>query len=301
MMSTTFCDAVVNEVRTILGEDYTVECREVPKNNCVLHGIAILRTGETVTPTIYLERLGDCENAVHAANRIIETWRENENSEEAIKAREAAKAFASIESWEYTKDKLRVRLYNRNGNDRLFENLVCREYLDLMAVLYIQLDIGTANVHTVLFGRWGVSEEDAFEIAYENMRKECMIKDLSDPYVLLSGEDNVVSFPLFEDGVTLPQTPGMYAITNKAMSFGASCILLPDALAKFGKGQDVVILPSSVHECLLFRASDMKDANYSDLTEMIQEINKGEVRPEDVLSDHPYLYVAAEGKIISVA
>lgn len=306
MMSTTFCEAVVNEVRAILGEGHTVVYREIPKNNCVLSGISIIREGESVSPTIYLENFREDDNVVRVANKVIETWRTHVDSPEAVEARKAADAINQLDSWQYAKDKLRVRLFNRKTNEKLFENLVCREWLDLMAVLYIQLDIGTANVNTAIFSKWNVTEEEAFAVAYENMKTDCTIADMSNMFALLTGnEEQVETYPVFGD-VELPDTPGMYCITNQKKVLGAGCILLPDALHLFGKGKDVVILPSSVHECLLFRADDVQngalgDMSYSALTEMITAINATEVAPEDILSNHPYLYVAAEGKVMSVA
>jgi len=307
MMSTTFCEAVVNEVRAILGEGYTVVYGEVPKNNCVLSGISIIREGESVSPTIYLESFHENDNVVHVANKVIKVYRANVDSPEAVEARKAADALNHLNSWQYVKDKLRVRLFNRKTNDKFFENLVCREWLDLMAVLYIQLNIGTANVNTVLFSKWNVSEEEVFAVAYENMKNDCEIADMSDPYALLCGDEEALeTFSLFDANVELPTKPGMYALSNKKKNFGAGCILLPDALHRFGRGKDVVILPSSVHECLLFRADDVQngalgDMSYSDLSEMITAINATKVAPKDILSDHPYLYVAAEGKIMCVS
>jgi len=188
MMSTTFCEAVVNEVRAILGEGYTVVYGEVPKNNCVLSGISIIREGESVSPTIYLESFHENDNVVHVANKVIKVYRANVDSPEAVEARKAADALNHLNSWQYVKDKLRVRLFNRKTNDKFFENLVCREWLDLMAVLYIQLNIGTANVNTVLFSKWNVSEEEVFAVAYENMKNDCEIADMSDLYTMVCGE-----------------------------------------------------------------------------------------------------------------
>ena len=52
--------------------------------------------------------------------------------------------------------------------------------------------------------------------------------------------------------------------------------------------RDFFILPSSVHEVLLVPASE--GLKKEDLTEMVREINKTEVSPNEVLSDIVYVY-----------
>ena len=51
-----FMEAVTIKVQEIAGEDASVHVQEVRKNNNVLlHGMTILRKGQNVSPTIYLD------------------------------------------------------------------------------------------------------------------------------------------------------------------------------------------------------------------------------------------------------
>ena len=50
-------------------------------------------------------------------------------------------------------------------------------------------------------------------------------------------------------------------------------------------GGDLYILPSSIHEVLVLPSSILKP---EELEVLVQSVNRTEVRPEDVLSDHVY-------------
>ena len=53
-------------------------------------------------------------------------------------------------------------------------------------------------------------------------------------------------------------------------------------------GRDVYIIPSSVHELLLYPANE--NAIVPEINSMINEVNRNVLNPIDVLSDHAYFY-----------
>ena len=53
-------------------------------------------------------------------------------------------------------------------------------------------------------------------------------------------------------------------------------------------GSDLYIIPSSVHEVLLLPNNIEYDKDY--LTDLVKEVNSGELSTEDILSDHVYYY-----------
>lgn len=83
----------------------------------------------------------------------------------------------------------------------------------------------------------------------------------------------------------------MYVISNVSRNLGAGtafiCTLKLKELAKKWRVNDIIILPSSIHELIAVRA-DIADADY--INQMIREINVGIVSEEDQLSDHFYVY-----------
>lgn len=78
---------------------------------------------------------------------------------------------------------------------------------------------------------------------------------------------------------------------------GAICLLydgILDQIWKFLK-EDYYIIPSSIHETLIVRASE---ADVDKLNEIIQEVNHSAVSPEEVLSDHAYFYARKRQKLL---
>ena len=73
----------------------------------------------------------------------------------------------------------------------------------------------------------------------------------------------------------------MYVLTNKQKVNGASCMLYPDLIRQFSDriGKNLFIIPSSVHELLLFDT---------------------QVRVEEILSYSLYFYDRQTGEIITL-
>ena len=59
--------------------------------------------------------------------------------------------------------------------------------------------------------------------------------------------------------------------------------------------EKVAIIPSSIHECILVPLEEGISETY--LNYMVSEVNKNNVPIEEILSDHIYIYNAAENKI----
>ena len=86
-------------------------------------------------------------------------------------------------------------------------------------------------------------------------------------------------------------------LTNTRGFYGAAAILyeglLEQCVRKFPG--DVFVIPSSVHELLLVSAEDVWSAQ--EMTEMIRCVNQTGVAPEEILSDHVYIYRKNLGKL----
>lgn len=101
---------------------------------------------------------------------------------------------------------------------------------------------------------------------------------------------NVEDFPSSEE-------IRMLVISNQSKVYGAAHILDNDILKKCAEieNADLVILPSSVYECILVPVS--KNTNIRDMTNMVKEINATQLQAEEVLSDHPYIYSRERNRI----
>lgn len=119
---------------------------------------------------------------------------------------------------------------------------------------------------------------EAWERAERNTNKETKIVAIDQMLNEMIGIENCVeSIPLF-------------VVTNKTNNRGASAILNRSALSEFGRKHNIkkaIVMPSSINEMLLYPyefGADME--NYINL---VKEINKEKVPPEEQLADWAYI------------
>mgnify|MGYP000760365340 FL=1 len=89
-------------------------------------------------------------------------------------------------------------------------------------------------------------------------------------------------------------TPINYILTNKSKCKGAGLVFLSDAVKRYADeiGGDVKIIPSSINEILL------TPANCDINSEEIASVNNG-LSEDEILSDHPYIYIKGLDQIVS--
>ena len=93
------------------------------------------------------------------------------------------------------------------------------------------------------------------------------------------------------------QKVSMKILTNSRKTYGACSILYPGVLERMAEqlNGDFYLIPSSVHEFLLLPKE--QDRGEDELREMILEVNRTEISPEEVLSDHLYFFCKKEKEI----
>ena len=98
-----------------------------------------------------------------------------------------------------------------------------------------------------------------------------------------------------------PKFMTQYVLTNCRGIKGAATVLYKGVLKTFADkiGNDLFILPSSVHEVILVPYED--SMNVAELGAIVKAINLSEVPDEDVLSDHVYLYSRKTEQVIMVS
>jgi hypothetical protein len=96
------------------------------------------------------------------------------------------------------------------------------------------------------------------------------------------------------EGIEIPQI----VITNLNKTYGAIAMCDTDLLSEIADKYetDLVILPSSIHECIVTPINIGIDTN--ELETMVREINETEVDPEDQLSDKIYRFKRSTRQII---
>ena len=137
MEISTFKVKVQKAVSEVLGQEYTVELREVQKNNGVLlQGLMIRKGQDNVTPTIYLNSFWEAyEGGVTFADiikKIISIYKEDGIG------RKIDVSF--FQDFEKVKEKLCFRLVNREKNREQLEKVPYIPILDLAICFYYAFD-----------------------------------------------------------------------------------------------------------------------------------------------------------------
>ena len=92
-----------------------------------------------------------------------------------------------------------------------------------------------------------------------------------------------------EDAAPAPENT-MYLITNRELLCGAGALLYPSTkktLEDIFEGDGYVVIPSSIHEMIAVRGNIMDNRQ---IIEMVREVNRTMVLPEEKLSDNIYAF-----------
>lgn len=159
-------------------------------------------------------------------------------------------------------------------------------FMDMKIVFKVRLkehpDV-TFTVNKTTMG--GLTETELFLASLENISR------LSAPCLLRMPE--IVS--ILPDGE-------MKVLTNTEKFYGAAAIIYgQDKIRGLAEkeGNDIVIIPSSVHECILFPYDESMP--FELLNAMVNEVNTSEVKEEEILSDHVYMYDRQTDRIVTDA
>ena len=192
-------------------------------------------------------------------------------------------------------------LVNAEVNKKLLENVPHRLISNLAVIYRMEISrnseaVKTMTVTNSLMTLKGLTEEELFELAYKNTRAKygIVVKDMM---MLLMEKMNGAPSVEYTEDVNIDinkaqfNANSMLVCTNTIASKGAAVILYTDILNEICEmyGSDLLILPSSVHECILLSAKSLNN-NYKDLLQMVREVNSQEVGPEDFLADNVYYY-----------
>lgn len=272
-------------------------------NGVELHGINVMRSLEgqkhAISPTIYLESFYDnYENGMELdliLEKIANLERQGMNPRKEIE--EVANNYTNFD---YAKDRIVMTVINAEMNESYLQNKPHRNVEDL-AVIYRVLvgGIGDSTASIIVtkdhMNKWGITEDELYEIAMENSKKILP--------VYVSSMEKLMRELLPEaelnENIDASMESGMYVITNNRKVNGVSAMLYSDALEQLAEkmGSDLYIFPSSIHEVIVVAANEDRLAGYE---EIVKEVNRVDVSREEFLSDHVYKY-DAKSRTITIA
>ncbi len=308
-----FAEKIRNAVQKKLGKDYYVEVRKNLKlNSTKLWSVNIHSSNEKITPIIYLESFyADYEEGKtlgEVVEEIIKFYFDNSRSIDYD--------FNKLSDIEYARDKICLKLCNRESNREMLRNTIYREFLDLAVYFYIELEdcpigYGHITIKKEYLDMWGIGREELYELALKNTCKRYPVKiqSLNECVRLLmnsnrykEGEIPLQENDSYED-IYMPEEIGscMWVASNDNNTYGSSVILYPDVLKEFAErlGSNLFVIPSSIHECIIISDPAVTTVNGAgnglseearNLKKIIESVNNEAVKPSEILSYNLYYF-----------
>lgn len=251
---------------------------EVTKNGDVRLQAIIVRDESPISPTIYTDSIIKHSNSIYEAVETISNLIEQHMSPDIDISKITDKMFILD----------RIRIGVQKSSD---EPLVKRDVPDfpgMEAYLYFiekpgEGDNWSVKIRPDLLSHAGISEELAWELAEKHTFQAATIKSMAEVMAEMMG------FECDDDFNAMAEIE-MYIISNREKCKGAASIINHAMLEQFAKEHDckaIACLPSSINECLLI---PMRDSySISEFDEMVKEVNRTQVAPEEVLVDRAYL------------
>lgn len=262
-----------------------VKVHKVRKINYEATGITIFpRVSERrLCPTVYLETFyKQCLNGYDLEDVLSNL------SDTVLNAMEPNDEWAEvIHDYKGARDKIFFQFVNTKQNEELLETLPHREFHNL-SIVYRWLvgtdeeGTATALISNQIADSMGLSEDELYDLAYKNARElfPVRVMKLRDAIKeLIEGDD------LKFDEVN----PRIYVISYSVREYGATAILYSEELQKLAEqlGEDLYLLPSSLHEMVVVPESVVEDMET--IADMVYENNQL-IPIGDRLSNEVYKY-----------
>lgn len=271
-MKTVISDALKKEVRIV---------NPLKPNNVRLYGLSIVEPDSNTSPVIYLEsffeRFLDTDNWAGTVKDILEFYRDNrvEDSFDMNWFRDFSKI----------RENLFYRLINYEKNQELLSMVPHTRFLDLAKIYYADCRIGETAGSIPIYhkhvGEWNITEDELITAAEESTPRlyPANLHPIFDT-LGLGGDINLflkLPFPMF-------------VLSNTGNHNGAAAVCYKDVLERFSQKikDDLVVLPSSVHEIMLLPLQ--KSNSIESLREMVCDVNRTMLDQSEFLSDNVYLY-----------
>ena len=297
-----FRDGMEMRVRTLclqngIYENPDVKIEKVVKNNGMeLYGLQINEAGDKgsmseASPIVYLEEFYDMYKKGTLIGDVAKACLSKHE-----KAREKGAAIAedflsTLNNKEAFLSRVMPELRSISMNPSWIETMPHRVFGDIMeiAVVATELNEGefmAAKINNSVIEAFEIGPDELFDHALENMKRDdpAFVQDVFDKlsHVKPSKELPDLSYPT-----------AMAVLTCEKC--GAAAALDEDMIGRMSeKYGDVYLIPSSIYEFLVLPKA-VNQQSLQEIREMVYEINRAEVSPEDRLSDQ--VYEIRDGKL----
>lgn len=279
-MKTVISDTLKKEVRIV---------NPLKSNGVRLYGLSIVEPTSNTSPVIYLEsffeRFLDTDNWAGTVKDILEFYRDNR-----VEDSFDMKWFCDFSQ---IRDNLFYRLINYDKNQELLSMVPHTRFLDLAKIYYADCQIGETAGSILIYHRhmkeWDITEDELITAAEENTPRlyPANLHSICDTLGL---DDDI--------NLILEMSIPMFVLSNTGNHNGAAAVCYKDILERFSQkvDDDLVIIPSSIHETMLLPLQ--KSNSIEALREIVYDSNRTMLEPSEFLSDNVYLYSRKDRQLI---
>jgi len=281
---------IENKIAKIVSDEFgdcTITMKDVVKSNGISYrGMIVKFDDSNAAPTLYIDQY---LKAIEEGKATVE-----ETAEHAVRTIRQNRVgnidFGTMDWEEQIKKTVKFELVNKSRNQELLETVIHRDVLDDLALIYKFIPSimpeGTITINEQLLEKIELTEEEIYQMAVKNVDSE---------EVYLKSMASIMNERVGLDVV--PEEANIYVLSNKEMSAGARMMMRKDVLRQIAEkvGGDLYIIPSSRHEVIVMPLIDGPEH----LKQMIYEVNRSELLPEDYLSDTLYRYIKEQDEIVA--
>lgn len=285
--------------------------RDVEKNNVTKRALLVKDPGNNVAPTVYLEQIYSefCDSGMDAVvAHMKEMLKDAEIGRDELNIR-------VIEDPKYCRENLICHLVRGDNNEKYLASRPHKATPFGELVMYINVNSDSEHsagisVTFPIFESMLKSQfpgenglDAAFSYALSNTvalfppKITPMFQVIRDIMARQYGVD-----PELEEEMETFQgmNDSMYVLSNETGICGAVALAYPDNLHRISMdifhGDDVVVLPSSVHEVILVKPR--ADYGPREFLKMVREVNQTQVPDEEVLADDAFYYKANTKEVV---
>lgn len=289
-----FIENVKEHIAEKLPTSHKIVLQPVLKNNgTVYDGLIILDPILNISPTIYLNpyyhRYLSGIDLEDIYEDILITYKENLPKKDFD--------ISLFKDFSKAKERIVMKLVNKEKNQELLQDVPHILFHDLAIIFVCAVydfmdEFATILIHNQHLKLWNVSVDDLYKIGMENTPKLLPFR-LDSIDKIIDTLDDCTLFPL--------QDLQLSVLTNRLKIHGSTCIVYPNLLKRIADFMDdnIIIIPSSIHEVLIIPESVTKDQySLDDYRYMITQVNEEQLPDDEMLSDHAYLFLRESEELI---
>lgn len=258
-------------LKELTNKGYNAELRTVNKNNVILDAILIHEAGSNLSPTIYINDLLtlDLDEAV---NQIISTYEANKTPGFDFDASVMLDSKFILANATIT--------LQRAGSQPVVKRDT--DYAGIEQIIRVRInDEASYKLTPEMLDKAGLDEEEVWNKAFSNMVNEIKVSSMAVRVAEMTGMPLEVIEEQFGG-------KSQYIVSNTREANGAAGMLDRTTLKLIAdklETDTIIILPSSIHECIVCAYDGNKEA----YDEMVRDVNSTQVDPTEQLSDEAYI------------